>query len=76
MRNAVATLLSLALFTVAGARAALMAQDALWIGATWGLVVGFFVAYGERRRDQKGRDRSGVIGSTVDKPPERSIIRL
>ncbi len=76
MRNAVATVLSIGLFIVAGARIALMAESGLWLGAAWGAIVGFFVAYGERRHSPKPRDRSGVIGSTVDKPPERTIIRM
>mgnify|MGYP001585273410 FL=1 len=41
--------------------------------ALWGGVAGLCVAIGDRRT--RKRERSGVIGSTVDRPPAHTIIR-
>lgn len=62
-----------------GARLGLWAGYPTWESAFWGFVVGLVLAHGDRRTAPRHRavprDRSGVIGSTVDTPPARTIIQ-
>ena len=63
-------------FALAGVRASAAAGGSLFYGALWGVVVGSVFAYGERRSDPHRPDRSGVLGSVVDTPPESAIVRM